>query len=1232
MSPASASSLRVTRMHLRSSLGLPRGLPPFDSDASFVVVLGPNASGKSTLARAILATLWPTGRARGMDCVSEWRIAGVTHSASLIHERCDWQPGPPPRGPQETGTRHAFGLGRLLREQSDDAELARRIAVEFAGGFDLDALQAPLRGNTGLSRSLHESWTAARGKRDAAIQRMDELSERESELSQLRDEDRRDQQLPAALELARALCDQAQLREELRALQAQLEELPPGLDAMDGHEFERLEELEERLHDDEETARAERKASERIAKRLQELSFDEEPPPAHELERRRTQAQRLSQVAEAQERLGADLRERFTELQAKQAILLQGTLQIPGRSHEPSEDDNPENPLWEAIPQLEEASQVIEELEQQLQAQDHRRRSWLGSRSHDPRMQHSEFDHEAELEQLRGALSAARDFLRFYKQRPLPGDPELTHYARLLFVLGLALLGLGIGLDVVWLTSIAALVLGLCLGLRIARLRAEHRNNRRGDFDLAARKLYEHPLAPEDRGRRGIAQWSSEIEERIVKVTLDRERCQRARDAEHELEATREKLEAAVQAREELCDELGIDPAWPALDTLAQLRTLAEWRDAREEYRKLWSREARARRELAEEFESLLQWAEGLGLEPPSDEREMTDFVAAVAQRVKDFEEQSHRDRERRGALDAALGRVAAGRAQIRKLLARAGVAHARAERDPTDATAQAAVEPAMEQAKAELQRRLTARARWAKLDALRSEKELLLRHLEPKLADLEPLHSCLEHGLCSEHDLEHPLEGSESELSVMRAEELVRDLEQRSEARSKRLERMGELKEQLEQARASHSLERSAAALESATTAIHSEAEQLRHEQLQLLLLEDARDAQRRSRAPELLRRAQERFAEFTHGQFELDVRGREQLEFVARDVRRQRQLELSALSDGTRIQLLLALRIAGIEQAEATRAAAPLLLDEALSTSDPMRFRTIAESLLRLAHEGRQVFYFSADPSEYDAWCAAAQERGQPAPLRVDLSQLRGQQPFWSGPSASRPIEHFAVPHPGDDDSASYARRLAVPVPDGFEELDAWHLLHLLPDHLDELHALLVQQITHVGQYRRARDQGRDLFSSRSQRQAGAAEAHAPRPRVQQLLDARILLLDALLHNWRIGRGRPLDWGQVDATGAVSAKFTERVRSLLDEHSRDAAAFVQAVGELPRFHKAKHSIICSALIESGHLDERPRLTQEELLHESFARAEAELANLAVEQRELHAFARRIVEQLDSA
>jgi hypothetical protein len=80
-----------------------------------------------------------------------------------------------------------------------------------------------------------------------------------------------------------------------------------------------------------------------------------------------------------------------------------------------------------------------------------------------------------------------------------------------------------------------------------------------------------------------------------------------------------------------------------------------------------------------------------------------------------------------------------------------------------------------------------------------------------------------------------------------------------------------------------------------------------------------------------------------------------------------------------------------------------------------------------------------------------------------------------------------------------------------------------------------------------------------------------------VQQLLDARILLLDALLHNWRIGRGRPLDWGQVDATGAVSAKFTERVRSLLDEHSRDAAAFVQAVGELPRFHKAKHSIICS-------------------------------------------------------
>src|SRR5690606_31106452 len=83
-------------------------------------------------------------------------------------------------------------------------------------------------------------------------------------------------------------------------------------------------------------------------------------------------------------------------------------------------------------------------------------------------------------------------------------------------------------------------------------------------------------------------------------------------------------------------------------------------------------------------------------------------------------------------------------------------------------------------------------------------------------------------------------------------------------------------------------------------------------------------------------LARAEEWFARFTHHRFELVVQGGSTLELRARDVRMGETRALEALSTATRVQLLLAVRLAFLEEAERGRETLPLFLDEVLATSD--------------------------------------------------------------------------------------------------------------------------------------------------------------------------------------------------------------------------------------------------------------------------------------------------------
>lgn len=343
--------------------------------------------------------------------------------------------------------------------------------------------------------------------------------------------------------------------------------------------------------------------------------------------------------------------------------------------------------------------------------------------------------------------------------------------------------------------------------------------------------------------------------------------------------------------------------------------------------------------------------------------------------------------------------------------------------------------------------------------------------------------------------------------------------------------------------------------------------------------LLADVEADYRRRHEPGLLRDARERFEQFTHHQwsFEVDAAHRP----VARDLHRDVRRPLTALSSGTRMQLLLAARIAWARDQEGQGSPLPLVLDEALTNTDAERFAAIARNLDALAdREGRQILYLTARQEDLALW----QQSVGHAPHRIDLGALRGitdQAPVLA-PASIAP----QPPAPDDRDAVAYGRLLQVPAVDPLDDVGAIHLFHLLRDDLMGLYTLMSEwRLASIG----------PLAAWLATR---AGETGRQRLLVGDSLGERLLIARAWHELAREGRNRPVDRSVIEAAGCFSAKMGERVAEKADALAGDPAALVDSLKQrsVPRLQQDQVATLESWLQDNDYLDPRPRLDAETL------------------------------------
>ena len=348
--------------------------------------------------------------------------------------------------------------------------------------------------------------------------------------------------------------------------------------------------------------------------------------------------------------------------------------------------------------------------------------------------------------------------------------------------------------------------------------------------------------------------------------------------------------------------------------------------------------------------------------------------------------------------------------------------------------------------------------------------------------------------------------------------------------------------------------------------------------------LLDDVEQTHRREHQPEAIRIADERLRRFTHNAFSLVMA--DDGSPCARDSQSREVRPLEALSVGTRMQLLVALRMAWVERRERHHTALPLILDEALSTTDPERFEAVATALHAITRsEGRQLIYLSAQPEDVERWRRATGAD----PTVVSLADARGAPAVVD----ALPLpEAEPVPAPDGHTAASYAQALGVGAVDPATDAGRVHLAYLLPDDLALLYSLLSEaRLKTVGQA--------EVFL-----EGTAAQRHLDNETRQQL-DTRISAARAWFDAARIGRGTRLDrpaleqgvvgnWKQLDALAERAGQMDGDPEAFLESLRSDR---ISGIGE------GKIQQIAQWLEDAGFLDPRQRLDATERYHYVLAR-----------------------------
>jgi len=1091
------------------------------------IIHGPNASGKTTLARSIQDLLWPSVAREQVHIFGyfdldgeEWRIEVEARSAK--YQRNGHEDNGPILPSVDQKERYSLALHELLQHEIRNQSFAEAIQRESVGGYDLTAAAEELglrntpSGQTNVVKAAIQSlgnWKEVQGT-------VETLRREEGGLPGLRRELEEAKHALDRVELLNLAVTHAKARESLKDAQIELDTLPKVLAIISGIEAETAEGLQADIADwqgkKELAERKQRQAKKDIAK----IALPEDGLPAGFLD----------------------------ELKAMRDVLV--TLESTGQQYEQTlsrargQRKNACKDIGDRIP--EEKLEQLDPVAWGELAKFTKR----AERAHANREQRDAVEHwlkpDDELEADSEALERGRRSLEAWLQEPpLTLDDHrrmrrLAVLSSLLVAAAGTLLGLLIhpGFHTVILAAGGILWYGFW---RTGRARGDSDPREAHRYQFTKLDLDMPPTWTSDDVRERL----DSIYRDIARLKLAEERKQRwdtRRDDTKELDTLLAEVE---KEHAELQQRFGVAPDTTEIELFVLANAVSRWQEAHGNVVALQATQATIKTQIDNKREVLNSKLAVYGYDPIK-------TAADATGHIRNLDKRSELHSTATIALGLAEATISGANENTEKLQEKNDSMFTKLGLEVGDV--------------ARLRELCTMRPTYTERKQSVDEAQGLLKH---EIRKLEA----------------HPdFESELKETPVADLEEALREEQEKAHQYEGIRDSIRDIENATKHARNEHAVEDALANKERTLDALTKQLEGDYAAMVGHQLMEHLRAATADAGRPEVFGRAREILSTITRGCYRLDLEEGTPVTFRAYDTIKEKGYALDELSSATRLQVLLAVRIAFVECQEQA-VCLPLLFDETLANTDDCKAQMIIQSAIELARAGRQVFYFSAQGDEVAKWFAALQNVEDVDYIVKDLAEVQNLDGHVEVPDLSNFIVHTPIPpDPNGLDHRSYRERLGLSPFDPRQGIGAAHLWYIVDDP-NLLYDFLKLGIERWGQLETLINTGGNALVTDDQKVLKALEQNAR-------------ALGEFVRCWHIGRGNPVDRQALEDSRAVSEKFIDQMSELAYQYDGNARSLMQALrnGKVPGFWESKKDDLEAYFEENGYLDPVEPLQSEEI------------------------------------
>lgn len=1094
------------------------------------IIYGPNGAGKTTTAESIMKVLWPDAAMDNERLVGhvslngeQWRID--VQNGAADYQRNGQETAPPTLPSVDQRDRYHLSLHDLLQQDIRNESFAEIIERESAGGYDLSAAHKSLEYDDSPISRRKGVYQTAEDTIETWREAQDDARDLEEERSRL-------------TKLESELADAKQAREKTKALERAIEyqeaqteheraterlnRFPDKLADLAGDELQRVDELSEEIEEWTKEKQDAIEDQQSAQQELEDAGLPEDGLSDGVLNRLKQRRDRLAECESRKNEVEEELAgAKTTRSQAHEEIPLE------------IEQSELQNLTPSSLTEISNFARLVDEV-RATRKQQERLSDW-GKTDGEP---------ASDRDALEDGSKALEEWLM--------AEPAMSAEAsgQAAFRIG-AVSGLVVSLAGVALGSLVnPLLYGVVL-VGIGLFGYGYQQHETGGGSEGPRTTHRNSferteLEPprswsEEDVRKRLTELYNDLAEH--QVLEERRQHQETALAEQDLESKEEQLE---KKREELRDRIGATPTTTDTDIeLAVIvRRIHDWQQAHDEVEGLQA-------EL-EQIQDNLESVRGKLQDELSEyDYDAPDDSAIATEQIRELETRWTNHQEAKRKLSAAEETLKKADTKLEKL-----------ENNHDDVFTNLDLDPGN-------------RERLKTLCEQIEDYEDAKREVDKTGGVVERERQKLQSLPAYEPEFE------ERELSDLR--QTLNQTEALAEQYDRLNEQITEINTKIERAKKESKVEEAVAEKNRALESLEGHLENDYAAMVGDVLVEHLQEETIEANRPAVFQRADDLLVTITHGRYELLLEEGEQT-FRAYDRVTQQGFALEELSTGTRLQVLLAVRLAFVEQQEHDTQL-PIILDETLANTDDLRAEVIIDSMIELAKGGRQIFYFTAQGDEVAKWQDAVETSGDVECKLIDLSEARSlerkiQLPNLDGISGITP----SPPSPEGHDHASYGEELAVGPFNPYTGAGTAHLWYVVED-TATLHDLLELGIERWGQLKNLIERGRDDFIPAD-------------PETLEHIHQTGAALEEFVEAWQVGRGDPVDRAALEATDAVSDTFIDRVTDLAEEVGGDAERLIEAIhdGQVDRFRRGKAEDLEDYLRNNGYLVSRESLSDDEI------------------------------------